>query len=121
MTKSTHNIIKQQHPKVHTSHTIYTLQYYYTSTEEVLAGEKSSVLNWSSGSVDDCHAREQVGLEREREGGGEGGREGGKEGGREGEREGETPINSSLHQGNLNNGKQKLIYISYEHNTHTAH
>jgi hypothetical protein len=31
-------------------------------TEEILAGEKGCVLNWSSGSVDDRHSREQVGL-----------------------------------------------------------
>ena len=33
-----------------------------TFTEEILAGEKGCVLNWSSGSVDDRHSREQVGL-----------------------------------------------------------
>jgi hypothetical protein len=32
-------------------------------TEEILAGEKGCVLNWSSGSVDDRHSREQVGLD----------------------------------------------------------
>ena len=40
----------------------YVVYTHITFTEEILAGEKGCVLNWSSGSVDDRHSREQVGL-----------------------------------------------------------